>query len=377
MPDNYKDEFGGIYSPDKKVLLQGPLDCEEYYILDGTEEIGEKAFYHRMSRLFAPSIIHIPPSVKIIRKHAFEFCFAAIQGDLSAVEEVEEEAFWLSKGIEKLQFKNLKKLGDNAFIHSVLREIDLGDKLEEVGINPFAATPIEKIICSSRNYTVEDDMFFVKQGEQKELIACMSDIYNGYVQSSFDVVKKEAFSYLEKLRVIYVNAKIIEPSAISSCEKLHLAIIGQSVTSVGDGNLSGCPMLHTVAFDHYSDFPTLGKNMFDTRGIPKNVYIHADADFFTSKYPNLSGAIERFRDINLWFSSSVAQFEIGKYVEKDYPKWDDILKLLYTDAYDMAIWDRECAKAWYFMALFGRSPSKKARIRLREMEEEEGHYTCE
>lgn len=378
MDDDFTDSYGAIYSPDKKVLIRGPLDCEEYSIHDGTEVIGEGAFRHRMSGIGKGSRIHVPQSVRVIKNNAFERCSAVITADLPSVEVIEENAFWGASGIKELRFENLRTLGGHAFIHCNLCWIDIGDKLEEVGINPFAATPIQSITCSTPNYAVINDTFFVRKREQLELIACMSDVQYADIPGSIDVIKENAFSYLSELKGISVNARTVEPYAISGCPKLHLAIFGQSVKSIGDGNLSGCSKLHTVAFDHYFDFPFLGDGMFGNRGIPKHIYTHDNSDFILLKYPKKTSVIEKFPDINTRFAEPSVQFQIGQSIERNIPSIDAHLSpTAYTDAYNMLTWDQECAKAWYSMAQFCRHPSREALAQLREMENEKLHYTCD
>ena len=369
---------GTRYSPDGKVLIQGPYDCEEFFIPEGTEVIGEGAFRHRMSHLGTASKIHVPQSVKVIKEHAFERCSAVITPNLPSVEVIEGEAFWQASGIEELYCPNLRVLGYHAFIHSNLRSIDLGCSLNEVGINPFAATPIQKITCSSPNYIVTDDSFFVRRAEQTELIACLSDIQYTDIPGSIDIVKENAFSYLSNLKGLSVDAKLIDPYAISGCPNLHLVIFGQSVRVIGDGNLSGCPKLHTVAFDHYFDYPLLGEDIFDSRGIPKKVYVHEDADFILSKFPRVKKSVELFTDINARFSDSFVQFQIGQAIERNAPHPNAHMSPMeYSDVYNLMTWDRECAKAWYSMAQFGRHTSRDALARLREIEGEKIDYTCD
>lgn len=369
---------GARYSPDRKVLIHGPYDCEEFFIPEGTEVIGEGAFCHRMSHLGSASKIHIPQSVKVIKKHAFERCSTVITSDLRSVEVIEAEAFWQASGIEELHCPNLRTLGDHAFIHSNLRSIDLGCSLNEVGINPFAATPIQKITCSSPNYIVTNDSFFVRRAEQTELIACLSDIQYADVPGSIDIVKENAFSFLSNLKGVSIDAKLIDPSAISGCPNLHLVIFGQSVRVIGDGNLSGCPKLHTVAFDHYFDYPLLGEDIFDSRGIPKKVYVHEDADFILSKFPRVKKSVELFTDINARFSDSFVQFQIGQAIERNAPHPNAHMSPMeYSDVYNLMTWDRECAKAWYSLAQFGRHTSRDALARLRMMENEKFNYTCD
>ena len=369
---------GARYSPDRKVLIQGPYDCEEFFIPEGTEVIGQGAFRHRMSHLGAASKIHVPQSVKVIKKHAFERCSAVITSDLRSVEVIEEEAFWQASGIDELHCPNLRTLGDHAFIHSNIRRVDLGCNLKDVGINPFAATPIEKITCSSPYYIVTDDSFFIRKAEQTELIACLSDVQYADIPGSIDVVKENAFSYLSNPKGLFVDAKLIDPSAISGCPYLHLVIFGQSVQVIDDGNLSGCPKLHTVAFDHYYDYPILGEGVFDSRGVPKKVYVHDDANFILSKFPRVKKSLEFFPDINARFNEPSVQFQIGQAIERNAPHPNAHMSPMeYSDVYNLMTWDRECAKTWYSMAQFGRHPSRDALARLRMMESESIDYTCD
>ncbi len=369
---------GTRYSPDSKVLIQGPYDYEEFFIPEGTEVIGEGAFCHRMSWLGAARKIHIPQSVKVIKKHAFERCSAVITFDMPSVEIIEENAFWQASGIDKLHCPNLRSLGDHAFIHSNIREIDLGCNLKDVGINPFAATPIQKITCSSPKYTVLADSFFVRSAGQTELIACLSDVQYADIPGSIDVVKDNAFSYLSNLKGLSVNAKLIDPYAISGCSNLHLVIFGQSVQVIGGGNLSGCPKLHTVAFDHYFDYPLLDEDIFDKRGLPKKVYVHDDADFLLSKYPKVKKSLEQFPDINARFYEPSIQFQIGQAIERNAPLPNTYMSPMeYSDAHNLMMWDRECAKAWYSLAQFGRHPNRDALARLQMMENEKCDYTCD
>lgn len=378
MDDYFTDSYGAIYSADRKVLIQGPFDCEEYSIPDGTEIIGESAFRYWMSSFGKRSRINIPQSVRVIKKNAFERCSAVITTDLPSVEVIEENAFWQARGVEELHFESLRTLGSHAFIHSNLTRIDLGCNLKDVGINPFAATPIQNITCSSLNYTVIDETFFVRKGERLELIACLSDIHYADIPGSIDVIKENAFSYLSELKGISVNARTVEPYAISGCPKLHLAIFGQSVKTIDDGNLSGCPKLNTVAFDHYSNFPSLGNDIFENRGVLKHIYIHVGANFILSKYPKTKRSIERFSDINTRFTEPSTQFQIGQAIERNIPPLDAHLSpTAYTDAYNIMTWDRECTKAWYSMALFGRHPSREALARLQEIEVGKTNYTCD
>ena len=378
MSDYYTDGHGAVYSSERMTLVQGPLDCTEYFIPEGTEVIGEGAFCHRMSHLGAANKIHVPQSVKVIKKHAFERCSAVITSDLPSVEVIEEEAFWQANGIEELHCPNLRTLGDHAFIHSNIRRVDLGCNLKDVGINPFAAAPIDKIICSSPNYSVMTDSFFIRKAERTELIACLSDVQYAEIPDSIDVVKENAFSYLSNLKGLSVDSKLIDPSAISGCPNLHLVVFGLSVRDIGDGNLSGCPKLHTVAFDHYYDYPILGEGVFDSRGVPQKVYVHDDANFILSKYPKVRKSLEQFTDINARFSESSVQFQIGQAIERNalHPN-AHMSPIEYSDAYNMMMWDRECAKAWYSLALFGRHTSRDALARLREIEGEKNDYTCD
>lgn len=66
----YIDEYGVVYSSDKKRLIDAPVDIVKYSIIEGTEVIGKQAF-HRCRKLYN---IHISNSVTTIEDYAFDGC---------------------------------------------------------------------------------------------------------------------------------------------------------------------------------------------------------------------------------------------------------------------------------------------------------------
>lgn len=66
------DEYGAKYSKDGKRLLKGPRYTPHYNIKEGTEIIGDDAFFFSSSL----TSINIPPSVTSIGKEAFSGCLS-------------------------------------------------------------------------------------------------------------------------------------------------------------------------------------------------------------------------------------------------------------------------------------------------------------
>ena len=69
IANGWTDEYGVVYSADRKRLLKAPGDIEEYSVLPGTKVIGDRAFYLCESL----TSIHFPEGITSIGNWAF-FC---------------------------------------------------------------------------------------------------------------------------------------------------------------------------------------------------------------------------------------------------------------------------------------------------------------
>lgn len=104
-PKYFIDEYGVVYSENKKILLKG-IDIDAYAIIKGTEEIADEAFAHCNTI----ESIYMPESLCKIGKRAFFHCERL--EDIyfpSYISSIGDEAF---RGCCSLQFLDLDSVGD-------------------------------------------------------------------------------------------------------------------------------------------------------------------------------------------------------------------------------------------------------------------------
>ena len=104
-PKYFIDEYGVVYSENKKILLKG-TDIDAYAIIKGTEEIADEAFAHCNTI----EGIYMPESLCKIGKRAFFHCERL--EDIyfpSYISSIGDEAF---RGCCSLQFLDLDSVGD-------------------------------------------------------------------------------------------------------------------------------------------------------------------------------------------------------------------------------------------------------------------------
>ena len=135
MEDGWTDEYGAIYSSDRKMLLKGP-NIPSYTIIEGTIVICERAFSlnYSISNISIPnSVIQIgesafwccknlknvtiPNSLRIIKESTFEYCHAlTIVKIPESVSEIHKNAFSQCVNLERIIFpKSLHRIGYQAF----------------------------------------------------------------------------------------------------------------------------------------------------------------------------------------------------------------------------------------------------------------------
>lgn len=68
--NDYIDQYGVVFSEDRKILIKGNNDLEEYTVPKGTEAIGQDA-WGKMDKL---KIIHLPEGLLTIEPLAFSGC---------------------------------------------------------------------------------------------------------------------------------------------------------------------------------------------------------------------------------------------------------------------------------------------------------------
>ncbi len=108
-----EDEYGGIYSLDRKRLLKFEGEyLDTYKIKEGTVSIGNRAFLDCKSL----KQIIIPESVKKIGKNAFENCSNLQQVTIpKSVVCIGHSAFSGCQSLKKIKIPSIKKIENNCF----------------------------------------------------------------------------------------------------------------------------------------------------------------------------------------------------------------------------------------------------------------------
>lgn len=134
--DCWVDEFGVVYSKDKKIL-KSYRDCEltEYHIPEGTETIGAEAFI--FSRI---KNVYLPESLLSIEDKAFEECFALEYIKIPTnVSVIEPYTFYGCKNLRNVEFNdNITIIARWAFANcSLLNNVILPKELKQIGDSAF------------------------------------------------------------------------------------------------------------------------------------------------------------------------------------------------------------------------------------------------
>ena len=93
-PDTWTDEYGVIFSADKKKLIKAPKELKEYIIPEGTVSIEKRAF--KSSQI---EFVIIPNSVTRIKFGAFVWCDKLVVEIPDSVKKIEKEAFMFVKEV--------------------------------------------------------------------------------------------------------------------------------------------------------------------------------------------------------------------------------------------------------------------------------------
>ena len=109
------DEYGVVYSKDRKRLIKGTESVENYSVEEGTEAICEYAFdFDGCCKL---KEIHLPFGLNVIGDHAFEGCKRLERIELpSTITEIGDKAFGCCHSLKKMVIpESVKIMGDGVF----------------------------------------------------------------------------------------------------------------------------------------------------------------------------------------------------------------------------------------------------------------------
>lgn len=171
---------GALFTSDGKTLVYA-FDCgEEYAVPEGTEHIGEYAFYGKEIRS-----VSFPSTLKTIENRAFAECKKLLYVKIpSSVTEIGKSAFYNSGLIEAEFDEGVENIGSQAFRSTNIAEISLPNSVKTVGgyfVNDSCKVYAHDPIPSLYDY----DVVFLNEtrAEKAErLIPAMPDYIDGRVR---------------------------------------------------------------------------------------------------------------------------------------------------------------------------------------------------
>ena len=223
LDNAWADEYGALYSADKKRFLQAPenVTIEEYTIREGTKVICDYAYYShshpvlvelgrtKFARNFKEgtslTTIHIPDSVVCIGQGAFAGCKLTSISLPNGIVSIGKRAFWACRNLTSIIIPyNVKYIGESAFLHcSGLQSIKV-----DVRNSIFDARDNCNAIIETQN--------------NKLVLGCEKTS----IPNSVTRIGVNAFNGCRSLRTIVIpsSVKSIDNQAFVGCVKLKEAI---------------------------------------------------------------------------------------------------------------------------------------------------------
>jgi len=275
------EEIKGLYGTHESsnlTIQDGVLvSCHEsatgtVVIPEDVTEIGEDAFR------FCSNVkeIHIPASVRSIRRGAFSDCeglekivvdensgyFTVVDGvlmtkDLTAlrcypasksgttytvpdsVTVIGECAFSCAKNLEEIVLsKNCLSVADHAFDGCTsLKTLKFGEKVRTITDYTFIGCSLEQIIVdeNNKNFTSEDGVLFDKEKTTLIKYPCDKEGTEYVIPDTVKTIRFLAFEYCGDLETIVIPDSVvrIEDFAFSYCDSLKYCDVPDSVTELG------------------------------------------------------------------------------------------------------------------------------------------------
>jgi len=202
LANAWVDEYGVMYSADRKRLLKAPKGIERYSILRGTKIICDNAFIAEVFYNKTLKTVTIPSTVSSIGKYSFAYNQSL--GSIiipDSVTRLGGQAFYGCHGLTSIKFsKRLTKIEDNTFSMCWgLRSLQLPDGLIEIGKNAFSECNFSEITIPATVVSLDNNSFY-------------------------------------------------------RCGLLTSIIIPNNIAKIGDGALSGCYNLSTIYVDNNNSF---------------------------------------------------------------------------------------------------------------------------
>ena len=285
LANAWTDEYGVIYSADKKRLLRAPKDLKEYSILTRTKVICDKAFnwcedddsyvltYNDTleSIMFPDTVVRIgnhafrnclvldgivmPKSLRCIGNHAFSGCKALSEVCLpESVIEIGDAAFYGCESLTSINIPNsLTKLSDSVFSECAFSQISIPDTIKEIDNYAF-------YLCKNlKNISVPTSVNKIGVG----LFGGCSSLIEVELPKTLDELGYEFFSGCVSLSKIAIplSVGIIGDRAFQYCHSITEILIPDKVSTIGVGAFGGCSSLRSIVIP--DNVTLLGNSAFE------------------------------------------------------------------------------------------------------------------
>ena len=280
----WTDEFGVMYSKDKKRLLRATREIkEEYFILKDTCVICDYAFSEKVR--YCNSTVVINNSVIKIGKYSFSHCPSFYIYKLpEKLEEIGDYAFYGTGIIHLTIPQSVVSIGNYAFANcTYLETIAVSDKVPCCGENAFTGCSrlstifipigkrdrielifpyfrrkyyemklhnIESTYANEVDWTaIWTDEFGVKySSDKKRLLKAPEDIEEYAIKEGTRVICDDAFNECKSLRKVVFSDDIeyIGKNSFNSCKQLSNLNIPENLISIGDDAFYGCESLTSI-----------------------------------------------------------------------------------------------------------------------------------
>lgn len=227
MKNVWTDKYGAEYSIDRKRLLKVP-DCNHYEILEGTEEIGVRAFKECLSL----QSVRIPNTVTSMEMSAFWGCSSLESCVIpESITEIAKGTFIGCTSLKSVSLsKTLTYIGAAAFHNCVaLERIDIPASVIGIGIPAFSNCKCE-IVCHGDRHQVVDKVLYGVDGIC--LMHCSTDATEVRILDSVGNVADKAFCGCSSLHtIIFPHPVSFFDRYISGCDTLKHIIIPKGTRS--------------------------------------------------------------------------------------------------------------------------------------------------
>ena len=222
MLNVWTDKYGAQYTQDRKRLLRGP-DCEHYTILEGTEEIADRAFSHNES---LRSVV-IPDTVTSMGMSVFGFCSSLESCVIpKSVTEIAKGAFMSCTSLRHVSLPNtLLCIEGGAFHRCIsLERIEIPESVQSIGTPAFSGCKCE-IIFKSTFYQVIDKALYGYNGVC--MMHCPTDAKTIKILNTVGNIAKNAFCMCSELEEITFPRLVlnIDQFTFGTCPLLKRIII--------------------------------------------------------------------------------------------------------------------------------------------------------